>query len=64
MFLTDSFLLLQVYNELLGGKQQKLDLGIHNLPLREKNYRTLKQNLKLAELSNKEVEEHKDVKES
>ncbi len=60
--LTDSFLLLQVYNELLGGKQQKLDLGIHNLPTqRKKITEPLKQNLKLAELSNKEVEEHKKM---
>ena len=28
--LTDSFLLLQVYNELLGGKQQKLELNLKN----------------------------------
>ena len=60
--LTDSFLLLQVYNELLGGKQQKLDLNLQRHSIQSKKISTpLKQNLKIASLSNIEAEEHKKM---
>ncbi len=60
--LTDSFLLLQVYEELLGGKQQKLDLSIQNLATQRKKIDDpLKQDLKIAELSNIEADEHKKM---
>ena len=58
--LTDSFLLLQVYNELLGGKQQKLDLNLQKFTIKnKKNNKPVKQNLPIAKLSSTEAECHR-----
>ena len=60
--LTDSFLLLQVYNELLGGKQQKLELNSYKISTQRKTInKPVKQNLKIAEITNAEFEEHKGM---
>ena len=60
--LTDSFLLLQVYNEILGGKHQKLDLNLKNFSIRDNIIKKpKKQNLKIAKLSNTEATEHKKM---
>ena len=60
--LTDSFLLLQVYNELLGGKQQKLSLKLQS---KEKHLRRpfSKENNKFvcAKISSEEEKSHKEM---
>ena len=60
--LTDSFLLLQVYNELLGGKQQKLSLKLQS---KEKQLRRSfsKENNKFvcAKISSAEEKSHEEM---
>ena len=60
--LTDSFLLLQVYNELLGGKQQKLSLKLQS---KEKHLRRSfsKENNKFvcAKISSEEEKSHEEM---
>ena len=57
--LTDSFLLLQVYSELLGGKQQLLNLSVENEGIKEKEIKlSLAQGMNLAKISEQEIQEH------
>ena len=57
--LTDSFLLLQVYNELLGGKQQKLELNLKNTVENHKQkFNFEKVNLPLIDLDKSEIDAH------
>ena len=57
--LTDSFLLLQVYNELLGGKQQKLELNLKNTVQNHKQkFNFKKVNLPLIDLDKSEIDAH------
>ena len=60
--LTDSFLLLQVYNELLGGKQQKLSLKLQS---KEKQLRRSfsKENNRFvcAKISSEEEKSHEEM---
>ena len=60
--LTDSFLLLQVYNELLGGKQQLLELDLKKTDIVKKSEDALKNNkLSPIEISQDEIKEHEKM---
>ena len=60
--LTDSFLLLQVYNELLGGKQQTLSLKIEsNTKQIKKSFNNKNNKIVYAIISPEEDENHKKM---
>ena len=60
--LTDSFLLLQVYNELLGGKQQTLSLKIESNTKQIKNsFNNENNEIVSAIISPEEEESHKEM---
>ncbi len=57
--LTDSFLLLQVYNELLGGKQQLLELNVKNINALKSSTKLIEKNALIGlEVSKKEINDH------
>ena len=60
--LTDSFLLLQVYNELLGGKQQTLSLKIESSTKRiKRSFNNEKNKIVCATISPEEEESHREM---
>ena len=60
--LTDSFLLLQVYNELLGGKQQTLSLKIEsNTKQTIKSFNNENNKIVCATITPEEEESHKEM---
>jgi len=60
--LTDSFLLLQVYNELLGGKQQTLSLKIElNTKQTMKSFNYENNKIVCATISPEEEESHREM---
>ena len=59
--LTDSFLLLEVYNELIGGKQQSLDLAYEVKSKPEQIRKFISKDLVKVQVSNQEKEAHSQM---
>ncbi len=59
--LIDSFLLLEVYNELLGGKQKKLDLSIQSSTSKQNLLRVNSKKHILVNITNQEISDHNEM---
>ena len=59
--LTDSFLLLQVYNELLGGKQQTLSLKLQSKEKQLRSFRKENDKFVCAKISSAEEKSHEEM---
>lgn len=59
--LIDSFLLLEVYNELLGGKQEKLDLSLRSSISKQKFLRANSKKYILVNITNQEISDHNEM---
>jgi len=59
--LIDSFLLLEVYNELLGGKQKKLDLSIRSSTSKQNLLRVNSKKQILVNITNQEISDHNEM---
>ncbi len=59
--LIDSFLLLEVYNELLGGKQKKLDLSIQSSTSKQNLLRVNSKKQILVNITNQEISDHNEM---
>jgi len=59
--LIDSFLLLEVYNELLGGKQKKLDLSIEPSVSKQNFSKHNSKKYILVNLTNEEISDHNEM---
>ena len=59
--LIDSFLLLEVYNELLGGKQEKLDLSLRSSISKQNFLRANSKKYILVNITNQEISDHNEM---